>query len=117
MKTDKLIKLLTIAARYDAMDTLFWNEELEFSVICNDIFWWGTADLEEITEETIDDFETALIDGGIAWGATLYCARMRKMRPQGAMYEHINKDVWYLFDACGPEREVDFGNPMERSEE
>ena len=37
-------------------------------------------------------------------------ARTRKQRPQGACYPH-DRRFWPLFDACGPEREIDSGNP------
>jgi len=42
----------------------------------------------------------------------LYCARKRKMRPQGAMYEYLNKENWPLFDECGPVREKSLSNPL-----
>jgi len=29
----------------------------------------------------------------------------------GAFYRYIEKELWPLLDACGPEREVGFGNP------
>ena len=45
-------------------------------------------------------------------GGELFCARIRKMRPQGACYAYYDKKDWHLFDACGPERECGFGNPM-----
>ena len=32
------------------------------------------------------------------------------MRPQGAYYKYIDKEVWHLFDEAGPEREVGKGN-------
>jgi hypothetical protein len=44
-------------------------------------------------------------------GAELFCARVRKMRPQGAWYAYCPEAEWPLFDACGPERGVDAGNP------
>src|SRR5207249_10926238 len=39
-------------------------------------------------------------------GILLFCCRMRNMRPQGAYYNSIPKNIWHLFDACGEEREV-----------
>lgn len=40
---------------------------------------------------------------------------MRKERPQGACYPS-NKDLWPLFDACGPEKPTGFGNPYKPGE-
>jgi hypothetical protein len=84
-----------------------------YYIMCNDVFFWGAADLEEITEEFLPVFDRAVEDcgGEIEFGALLYCARQRRMRPQGALYSFIPKDKWELFNACGPEREVGFGNP------
>lgn len=144
---------------------------------CSDVFWWGSSDSEDITDEnilvlrdTIDEmtvlykarskiendpefkqlyFEethatylahvaecpTTTPDGKHSnsnqcspWkpGATehtmyayqyetniseLFAARVRGMRPQGACYKGYPKDLWPLFDACGPERETGMGNP------
>lgn len=36
------------------------------------------------------------------------------MRPQGAMYKHLAKELHPLFDSAGPEREVNMGNPHPR---
>ncbi len=111
MKAECIFQLLSLVAKYDGCDTIFWNEALDFSVICNDAFWWGTADLEHITDENVSVLETAFKDGGEIWGPLLFCARMRKMRPQQAMYKHIDASLHPLFDACGPERKLDMGNP------
>ena len=82
-------------------------------VNCNDVFFWGCADGEDITEETLPAFNQAVDDcrGDVALAAWLYCARIRKERPQGAAYTFIPKDLWPLFHACGPERKTDCGNP------
>lgn len=115
---DGLLKLL---AEYDARDSLWWSVapsgEIRFSVLVSDDFWWGTADLEQITPENLADLRSACRDaaaaiqhGGIH-GDTLFAARIRTMRPQGAVYERLPRELWPLFDACGPEREVDVCNP------
>ena len=82
-------------------------------VNCNDLFGWGFADAENISDKTLLDFHTAMddCDGDMSTASELYCARQRGMRPQGACYTYYKKKYWPLFDACGPEREVGFGNP------
>ena len=105
---DRFVRcLLALTARHDVSDQLMWTEDLEFAVNCNDAFWWGTADAEDVTPETLPELGHSLEDGGED-GMLLYCARRRKMRPQGAMYKHIKKPE--LFNVF-PEREVGFGNP------
>ena len=104
-------QLLKLIAERDCYGVLFWNSDLEFFINCNDFFAWGCADAEPVqTPEDVGALERAFQDAGDD-GPLLYCARRRGMRPQGAYYDHIEKEHWPLFDACGPEREVTFGNP------
>lgn len=85
---------------------------------CNDFFYWACADAEDISEETLPLLHKAVDDcnGDVSIGALLYCARQRKERPQGPYYSLLPKDLWSLFNECGPEREVDFGNPCKPGE-
>ena len=101
--------LLALTAKYDVNEEIMWSENLDFAVLCNDAFWWGTADAEAITPKTLPELEQALIDGGTDDGMILYCARRRKLRPQGAMYKYIKKPE--LFNVF-PERIIEFGNPV-----
>lgn len=94
--------------------SLIWRCDDEYAPLtvwinCNDLFWWGTADNEPLTPETMPELREAIFDVrhimNNAWHSDeLYCCRMRKMRPQGPCYKHIPKELWPLFDACGPER-------------
>jgi len=119
------INLLKLAAEYDFREDLYWNKDLRFLIMCSDVFAWGYADLESITsQEDVDLLEQCIKDCQVAgqfgevYASQLYCAKKRKMRPQGAYYKHIEvKELWPLFDACGPEREVNFGNPKPRPSE
>lgn len=100
----------------------YWFREKDGAVLClfncNDFFFWGTADCEEYEVADIPLLEQAKIDcdaanshsGGI-WGPLLWIARKRQMRPQGAYYLHIPTELWPLFDAAGPVRAVELGNP------
>lgn len=110
-------RLLILLAKYDAHHDVYWDSNLEFSVLCSDFFYWGCADMEDIeTEEDIDLLERCFQDT-LSFGGYLYCARKREMRPQGAYYKHLPKNIWHLFDECGPERPTDIGNPKERPAE
>lgn len=111
-------RLLALAAKYDIHDSLFWHSDLNyFGVNVSDVFGWGCADLEEVTSENIDYLEQAIVDcqatlpdSWEGYGPWLFAARNRKTRPQGASYPG-GRELWPLFDACGPERETGFGNP------
>lgn len=104
-------QIFKFISEWDLFGEVSWNQEFEFVVLCNDLFWWGTADVEPLTEESMDLMKKSMEDGGIAYGHLLYCARKRKMRPQGAYYAHIDKELHHLFDECGPKREINLGNP------
>jgi hypothetical protein len=109
-------RVLRLVSKYDIYDSLFWNSKPQFFMNVNDDFWWGTADLEEITTANIDALEQAITDCekvsdvGSVYAPMLFAARIRGIRPQGASYPP-ERELWPLLDACGPEREVEFGNP------
>lgn len=113
------INLLKLVAKHDLQYDLDWNEDLIFHIGCNDLFFWGCADAESIeSQEDVDLYEQSIEDVRAFdnWACYLYCARKRKMRPQGAAYPD-EKSLWPLFDACGPEREINMGNPKPRPTE
>ena len=97
-------------------ELLYFVEEdpLKFFINCNDFFFWGCADGEPIVEETFEELKAAIQEVGVDDGPLLYACRRRQMRPQNAMYCILNKANHKIFDACGPEREIDFLNPEEK---
>ncbi len=107
-------RLLKLTAKYDIITELHWTDTdkgLEFWILCNDFFIWASADGENVeTEEDLILLEQSL-KASENDGALLYCARKRKVRPQGAYYTYLKKEDWHLFDACGEKREVGMGNP------
>ncbi len=111
MDSEFVSSLLKIIANHDFHDDLFWTEELKFYVNCNDLFHWGRSDLEPVLKEDLELLEKSLNDD-CCTGSWLYCCRKRRMRPQGACYKHIEMSKWSLFNNCGPERELDLGNPQ-----
>lgn len=104
-------------------------EEAQWPVAnCNDFFYWACADGEELTDadvpaalKAIADCETALAGTGTLWGVSLWVCRKRGSRPQGGWYATsgywkdreggIPKALYSLFNACGPHRKSEFGNP------
>ena len=112
---DFISDLLIISSKYDMMEELYWTTDLQFYINCNDVFLWGSADAEDVTLKSLNVLEQSYIDAEFD-GAYLYCARQRKIRPQGALYSSINKKHWDLFNACGPEREISLGNPYKPGE-
>ncbi|MEU5772659.1 hypothetical protein ABZ819_05055 [Streptomyces venezuelae] len=106
----------------DAYDELFWrvdDGQLRLYANVSDVFAWGGADAEEITPEALPALEGALADlqplGAVFLVPTLYAARQRRCRPQGAAYPDPADPSWRetsaLLDACGPARETGLGNP------
>jgi len=113
-----MLAILRLFAEFDIQDCLWWHfppgqDEPKFLVNCNDLFYWATADAEEVTAETLPDLRQAIkecqaIDPvcGELDGVNLYAARRRKTRPQNCCYPR-KKELWPLFDAAGPERPDD----------
>jgi hypothetical protein len=100
------LRVTKLASKYDTAEDLFWDKDLNVAILCNDVFVWACSDVVEIeSHDDIDMLEQAWKDAGFIDGSELYCARKIGMRPQGAMYKHIDRKNWHLFDACGPERD------------
>lgn len=112
---ERVLRIVTLA---DYTSELWWkvnnNNELEFYIKCSDVFCWGTADLEKITEDNIDLLEDSLNEHEI-YGDVLFCARVRKKRPQGAFYRELKEEndneLIKKLNECGPEREINKSNP------
>lgn len=144
MKTDKdLVYEVIKLSQFGANEAIFWRWNLARTQIdvfaqCGDVFLWGCADVEQITWDNLDVLKQAVKDIEEASGSEydnqddafyLFCARVRGMRPQGAMYKYLKsydtdedrarektEKIRALFDAAGPPREVGVGNPVDRDE-
>ena len=124
MSENLILSVLRLKVKYDLSmeDFLVWEEggELHIGANCSDIFYWGTADVEEINASNFHIFKQACEDLATVnseyFAAELFCARIRKMRPQGAWYKAATDKakVVELFDACEPQRSVDILNPKEQ---
>lgn len=110
-----VLRVLDLVARTDSYEDITWRTDGRYSPVtfwvrCPDLFHWATSDAEELTEETLPDLVQAYADvaattGNYRYGAALYCARRRRMRPQGVAYPS-NEKLWPLFDACESQRET-----------
>lgn len=121
--TDKEFKVLqqvfSVIAQVEKKDNqaehgLFWridNNKLSLFVNCNDLFFWACSDLEEITPQNIDVFvETANVlqvnhQLNYANLAILFCAKSRKLQPQGAVFSKLSPLMVTLLEQVGIERE------------
>lgn len=66
------------------------DESPTFSVICNDVFAWGCADLEEIKYNQISKLFDLYVEHDCS-GATIWCCLNRKMQPQKPMADLMKK--------------------------
>jgi hypothetical protein len=117
-KSDFILEVLQLTAMFpnDLCSELMWRCDREYAPItffinCSDLFYWGCADGETVTKENIHILRESIKDlAPYALNrqdaSLLFCCRVRKMRPQGAFYKYFEKEVWHLFDAAGPEREI-----------
>lgn len=118
-----LYKMLNWICKHELQDTLWWTAwenkysgqkegEVRFYVNCNDLFYWASADLEEVflsdlpdIEKAFEDYKAALPDEKtfLFQALELWACRKRGMRPQGCCYP-TDQRLWPLYDACGPDR-------------
>ena len=122
-----LVKLLKILDDFDSsFDYTYqihtWNGTIYLSINDSDLFAWGyygeyylaPSDIDALRQTYVDS-EKVLPRFGSIHAPRLFCCRKSKWRPQGAAYPD-EKELWPLFDACGPEREVGLGNPYKPGE-
>lgn len=154
MNDQELLYEVAKLAEFDACGSIWWrcdDGKLKVFVSCGDVFHWGFADLEEITEHNLPILRRSVEDVAAIAGSkyanqddgfTLFCARVRGMRPQGAIYPHLTVKAYNpgplnsagnptriedealsaertaalraLFDAAGPQREIDMTNPKDQ---
>jgi len=110
-----ILPIMQAIAEGQACEDIWWRTDGEYAPVtflvnCNDFFAWGCSDCEELTVEHLHVFVKACADDR-TWGPQLYCARVRGERPQGACYRGMPKRVAEMFNACGPEREINLINP------
>lgn len=138
---DFILKVLAFfSEEHDSTDSVWWRVDedgVRFLINCNDLFYWASADCEEITPDNFTVLATAISDCqkalrasadpkisddiyvkvyGFHNGLILFCARVRNERLQGAAYPK-EKELWPLFDACGPARPIGIGNPYKDPDE
>ena len=110
-----ILAVLGLLAETDCYDGSIWwrcdNEyaPITFWVMCNDLFYWATADGQRLNPEDLPALRQAIADSTeidrhcADWGFLLWVARKRGMRPQQPAYPKDER-LRALFDACGPER-------------
>jgi hypothetical protein len=127
---DLLFEVMCMLAELDEGETehfMFWPvtpEGVRISVTCSDVFYWGCADAEIVTRENfpqlrqayLDEIEASPDDVALHPG-WLFVARLRNLRPQGAIYKALEYWEVPLFDAAGPPREINFSNPKSQTDE
>lgn len=126
-KSEFILDLLGFVADQDLCGMLYWRTDGQYAPVTfwintNDLFAWACAEGEEVNESNLPLLKQSVEDCvkidpilGTLEGCALFAARMNKMRPQGAAYPKC-RELWPLFDACGPEREISIGNPYRPGE-
>jgi hypothetical protein len=118
----------------DLWDAIWWRTDSEYSPVtffvnCGDLFYWATADSEDLTPENLPVLLKAVEDVRGALGvpsklmalsadatqfhdwyasgrcaAELFCCRVRHMRPAEHIMKEMDVRLRPLFEACGPHR-------------
>jgi hypothetical protein len=125
MERLEFLERVLAATAFDHCDALWWrgsdgtrDQPISLYINCNDIFAWACSDLERITPTNLPVLEASIQEcealGDYHWGPILFCARVRGIRPQGAVLKDIDTpEVLALFDAVGEKRPIDLGNPYQ----
>lgn len=108
MTPAEAVRVLAIWERADMTEMLYWRvdspDDVRMFATCSDLFYWATADLEEITPQDLPALEQTLEDL-LAIDCTeelphLFAARKRQLRPQAPCYKYIAEMARPLYDAC-----------------
>lgn len=75
---------------------------VKLKVLCNDVFYWGCSDWEEIKPEELKDLAECL--KLTRFGTMLWVCKKRGMRPQIPWYDSFTDIEKEWFNVCGPER-------------
>lgn len=113
--SDLLRSVLSLVARADAHDCLWWSALLDDDTVslfvnCSNLFT-QEGDVEAITADRLEVFRTAFADtataagGDMTWAPLLYVCRVRGVRPQQSAYPTDTR-LWPLIDACGPDPDL-----------
>lgn len=114
MADDFVLQVLSFFSDHDLHDSLWWRTDGEYAPVTffaktSDVLSWGMADCEPVTPETLPLLQAAVADcvavgerRGALCGIELFACRIARRRPQEPAYPQ-NRDLWPLFDACGPE--------------
>lgn len=102
----------------DINEGWWWHDSQRIFSNCNDQFYWGCSDAEavdsladlECLKQAVAEVEALDKHEGES-GILLWICRQRAMRVQNAAYAYIPPVLWPLFDAAGPHRPAQFGNP------
>ena len=111
----KLVDILDTIKKLNLVEQISWDvvdEQVIFHVTYNDFFEkedegklaFFHSDLPLLLEcvRRVDEINKHYKSTGV----DLFLCRMMKKRPHGEAYRFIREAFWPLFDACGPEREV-----------
>lgn len=119
--------VVELIADYDLGDEIMWHRgggmlvavdgqgkrlpdarPLIAAVNVSDMFWWATADCEDVTEEDVPVLRATLAEVGGMYGGLLWVARKRGMRPQSAVLNRPRSaELGFPLEqllAAGPER-------------
>lgn len=123
MTPEQAVKVLRLWEQADLYEDIHWHVDPDGSVRlyanCSDLFYWATADSEEIVPDDLPLLERTLADLKAVDAAynlpELFVARKRKLRPQKPCYKHFDVPVAALFDACSTEKERKQADEKDRS--
>jgi hypothetical protein len=70
-----------------------WGETIVLHVNCNDLFWWATADCEDLTYDEVGNLYKMWKDEKYkGYGDLIWCCKQRGLMPQQPYRDLMKKD-------------------------
>lgn len=80
--------------KYVCIDESIQPQTIVVFVICNDLFYWASADAESITSEELPELYEMFIKDK-KWGTSKWCCKKRNMKPQVPIIKRMKEEnVW-----------------------
>lgn len=117
MTPGQAVEILAVFEQADDYESLSWrvtkspddSYEMRLFANCSDLFFWATADCEEVEFADLGLLNATLADlrelNCEYLLPELFACRKRKLRPQAPAYKNYDVAVRALFDACCTEEE------------
>lgn len=90
---------------------IWWDEKLNFYIVCSDIFYTSAADFQPVKDENLEDLKKSVDEcrkliytdnyDSEQYGFLLYCSRARNKKVLSHVIEKFPIAIQHLFNEVG----------------